>query len=167
MTDKFILWAQALDNASPDHFDVHGKDLEPDDTVQRQEAVSKVSSVIKNGARLFEQKGVLLTADASHFVVEVPSVQHDRAGRTAPIVCYGDYDTTVGDALGSAAAVALDAFAKKIGRTLQPVHSGLARASFEALKKKSSMTKLVHNVGIGAMGLVIFAIVYWLVQRGG
>ncbi len=163
MTDKFILWAQALDNASPDHFDVHGKDVEPDDTVQRQEAVSKVSSVIKNGARLFEQKGVLLTANASHFVMEVPSAQHDYAGRTAPIVCYGDYDTTVGDELGSAVAVALNAFAKKIGRTLQPIHSELARMSFEALKKKSLMTKLVLNVGIGLAGLVIFIIIFWLV----
>ncbi|UPL20479.1 hypothetical protein [Alcaligenes faecalis] len=163
MTDKFILWAQALDNASPDHFDVHGKDVEPDDTIQRQEAVSKVSSVIKNGARLFEQKGVLLTANASHFVVEVPSAQHDYAGRTAPIVCYGDYGTTVGDELGSAVAVALNAFAKKIGRTLQPIDSELARMSFEALKKKSLMTKRVLNVGIGVAGLVIFVIIFWLV----
>lgn len=166
MTDKFILWAQALDNASPDHFDVHGKDLEPGDTLQRQAAVSKVSSVIKNGVRLFEQNGVLLTADAQHYVVEVPSAQRDRAGRTAPIVCYGGYDATVGDALGASVAVALDDFAKRIGRTLQPEHFELARSSFEALKKKSSTTKLVRTVGIGAVGLVLLAIVYWLAQRG-
>lgn len=166
MTDKFILWAQALDNASPDHFEVRGKDLKPDDSVQRQEAVSLVSSVIKSGARIFDQSGVLLTADDRHFVVEVPSAQLDRAGRTAPIVCYGDYDATVGDVLGASAAVALDDFAKRIGRTLQPEHFELARASFKALKKKSSTTKLVRTVGIGAVGLVLLAIVYWLAQKG-
>lgn len=165
MTGKFILWAQALDNASPDHFDVYGKDLAPNDTVQRQEAVSKVSSVIKNGARLFEKSSVLLTADTSHFVVEVPSVQRDHAGRTAPLVCYGDYDATSGDALGASAAVALEEFAKKIGRTMQPEHCELARASFDALKKKSLTTKLVRIVGIGAMVLVLLVIVYWLVQK--
>ena len=71
MTDRFILWAQALDNTSPDHFDVYGKSLKPDDIVQRQAAVSKVSSVIKNGVKLIEKGSVLLTADASHFVIEV------------------------------------------------------------------------------------------------
>ncbi|KAB2911236.1 MAG: hypothetical protein F9K40_01165 [Kofleriaceae bacterium] len=166
MTEKFILWAQALDNASPDHFDVRGDELSPDDSVRRQEAVSLVSAVIKNGARVYENGGVLLTADDRHFVVEVPSAQRDRAGRTAPIVCYGDYDATVGDALGASVAVALDDFAKRIGRTLQTEHFDLARASFEALKKKSSTTKLVRTVGIGAMGLVLLAIVYWLAQGG-
>jgi hypothetical protein len=165
MTDKFILWAQALDNASPDHFEVRGKVLDPDDTVRRQEAVSLVSSVIKRGARICEKSGVLLTADDSHFVVEVPSAQRDSAGRTAPIVCYGDYDATVGNALGASAAVALDDFARRIGRTLQPEHFELARASFETLKKKSSTTKLVRTAGIGTVGLVLLAIVYWLAQK--
>jgi hypothetical protein len=166
VTEKFILWAQALDNASPDHFDVRGEELSADDSVRRQEAVSSVSSVIKNGTRVYEVSGVLLTADDRHFVLEVPSAQRDRAGRTAPIVCYGDYDAAVGDALGASAAVALDDFAKRIGRTLQPEHFELARASFEALKKKSSTTKLVRTVGIGAAALVLLAIVYWLAQRG-
>lgn len=165
MKEKFILWAQALDNSSPDHFDVHGQVLGPKDTVQRQVAVSKVSSVIKNGARLFENSGVLLTADTSHFVVEVPSLQRDHAGRTAPLVCYGDYDATAGNTLGDSVAVALDGFSKKIGRTLQPEHFELVRSSFDALKKKSLTTKVVRIVGIGAM--VLFVIVYWLVQKNG
>lgn len=164
MTDKFILWAQALDNTSPDHFHVHGKSLEPDDTVQRQEAVSKVSSVIKNGVRLIEERSVILTADASHFVVEVPSTQRDHAGRTAPIVCYGDYDNTAGDALGKSIAEALDDFAKRIGRTLQREHFELARGSFAILKEKSSTKKLVRTAG--AAGLVLLAVVFWLVLKG-
>ncbi|WP_061953323.1 hypothetical protein [Cupriavidus pauculus] len=165
MTEKFILWAQALDNASPDHLEMRGKVLEPDDTVQRQEAVSLVSSVIKGGKRVCEKSGVLLTADDSHFIVEVPSAQRDSAGRTAPIVCYGNYDATVIDVLGASAAVALDDFARRIGRTLQPDHFELARASFETLKKKSSTAKLVRTAGIGTVGLVLLVIVYWLAKK--
>lgn len=164
MTDRFILWAQALDDISPDHFDVHGKDLDPDDTVQRQAAVSSVSSVIKSGSRIFEQNGVLLTANAHHFVVEVSTAQRDPAGRIAPIVCYGDYDATVGDALGASAANALEDFAKRIGRTLAPEHFEIAQASFDSLKKKSLRTRLVRTVGSGAVGLVLLAI-YWLAQK--
>ncbi len=164
--EKFILWAQALDNSSPDHFDVRGKMLSADDSVRRQEAVSSVSSVIKNGTRVYDVSGVLLTADDRHFVLEIPSAQRDLSGRTAPIVCYGEYDVVESDALGASVAVALDVFAKRIGRTLQPEHFKLMRISFETLKKKSSMTKLVRTVGIGALALAFLAIVYWLAQRG-
>ena len=163
MTDKFILWAQALDNTAPDHFDLYGKSLDPEDTVRRQEAVSKVSSVIKNGVRLIEESSVLLTADASHFVIEVPSAQRDCAGRTAPIVCYGNYQTTAGDVLGKSVSDELEDFAKRIGRTLQQEHFELARSSFETLKKKSSTKKLVSMVG--AAGLVLLAVVFWLVLK--
>lgn len=165
MTEKFIFWAQALDNSSPDHFDVQSEELAADDSIRRQEAVSSVSRVIKNGTRLYEVSGVLLTADARHFVLEVPSAQRDRAGRIAPIVCYGEYDTGVGDALSASAAVALVDFAKRIGRTVQPEHFELAQASFAALKKKSTTTKLVQTLGIGALVLLLLGIVYWLAQR--
>lgn len=165
MTEKFILWAQALDNASPDHFDVRGEELSANDSARRQEAVSSVSNVIKSGARVYEHSGVLLTADDRHFVLEVPSAQRDRTGRTAPIVCYGEYETAVGAELGNSAVVALDDFARRIGRTLQAEHFEFVRKSFEALKKKSLTMRLVRMVGIGGVILSLMALVYWLTQR--
>lgn len=167
MTEGFILWAQALDNASPDHFEVQGDELAVSDSARRQEVVSQVSRVIKNGARVYESDGVLLTADARNFVLDVPSAQRDRAGRTAPIVCYGEYDAAFGDELGAAAAVAIDDFARRIGRTLLPEHFELARASFQALKKNSSRTRLVHTIRIGAVGFALLVLAYWLASRGG
>ena len=136
MTENFIFWAQALDNASPDHLEVRGRELSADDSARRQEAVSLVSRVVKSGKLLFNARGVQLTADDQCFVVEVLSVQRDRVGRTAPIVCYGAYDRDVGDALGVSVAAGLVEFAGRIGRTLQPEQFELARESFAALKKK-------------------------------
>lgn len=167
MTEKFILWAQALDNASPDHFEVRGEELPADDSTRRQAAVSSVSTVIKNGTRIYDVSGVVLTADDRHFVLEVPSSQRDHAGRTAPIVCFGEYEAAAGDTLGASATVAVDDFAKCIGRTLQPEQLEHARKSFEALKKKFSRTKLLQRAGIGAVTLVVLAIVYWLAQKPG
>jgi len=135
VTEMLIFWAQALDNASPDHIDMRGEELSPDDTLRRQEAVSLVSGVVKAGSRIFDQRGVQLTEDGRHFVVEVPSAERDRAGRTAPVVCYGEYDSTVGDALGASVAVGLDDFAKRIGRNILPEHFELARESFAELEK--------------------------------
>lgn len=160
--DKFTLWAQALDNSSPDHFNVRGEELAADDSVRRQEAVSSVSNVIKHGTRCYESGGVLLTADARHFVLEVPSAQRDRAGRTAPIVCYGLYDAKDGETLDDSAAAALNDFAKRIGRTLSPEHLELTRAAFAALKKKR--TKLPRTLKIGVLVLALLGIIYWLAQ---
>lgn len=160
-----MFWAQALDNASPDHIDMRGEELSPDDTVRRQEAVSLVSSVVKTGSRIFDQQGVRLTEDGQHFVVEVLSAERDRAGRTAPIVCYGDYDPTLVDALGASVAVGLDDFAKRIGRNILPEHFELARKSFAALKKKSSTRKLERVVAIGAVATAVLALAYWLISR--
>lgn len=165
MKEKFILCAQAIDNTSPDHFYARGEELSVDDSARRQEAVSSISSVIKNGMRVYEDSGVLLTADAHHFVIEVPSAQRDRAGRTAPIVCYGAYSAAVEDELVTSVTVALEHFAKRIGRTVQPDHLTLVRTAFENLKKKSSTTKIKRTVLIGAGALALLAVVYWLVQR--
>ncbi|GGD33677.1 hypothetical protein [Pseudoxanthomonas indica] len=166
MTDQFILWAQALDNSSPDHFTVHGNDLGNSDTVQRQEAVSKVSAVIKKGARLFERDGVMLTADASHFVIEIPSVQSDLAGRIAPIVCYGPNGVVATGGHGIMAVAALTAFARRIGRTLQPEQLKLVDVSFDALKKKSKVGRMVRTAGLSGLALALLVLVYWLRQRG-
>ena len=148
MKGKFIFWAQALDNSSPDHFDMYGEELAPENTASRQTAVSNVSDVIKTGTRVFESKGVQLTANRQHFVVEVPSAQRDRVGRIAPIVCYGDYGGTVDDALGEAVANGLAHFAKQIGRSVLPEHFKLVGETFAALKKKSSKRKFVLVVAI-------------------
>lgn len=164
MMEKFTLWAQALDNSSPDHFNVRDEELATNDIVRRQEAVSSVSSVIKNGTRCYESGGVLLTADARYFVLEVPSVQRDRAGRTAPIICYGLHDTGDIDTLGDLAAAALSDFANRIGRTLPPEHFELTQASFAALKKKK--TKLTRTLKIGVLVLALLGIICWLAQKG-
>lgn len=160
--EKFTLWAQALDNSSPDHFNVRGEEIAADDSARRQEAVSSVSSVIKNGTRCYEYGGVLLTADARHFVLEVLSTQRDHAGRTAPIVCYGLYEARDGDTLEDTAAAALNDFAEHIGRTLPPGTFELVRASFAALKKKK--TKLTRTLKFGVLVLALLGISYWLAQ---
>jgi hypothetical protein len=163
---KFILWAQALDNASPDHIEMREDTLSPEDIARRQEAVSLVSGVVKAGSRIFEGAGVQLTEDGRRFVVEVHSVERDRAGRAAPIVCCGDYDSTVDDALGVSVAVSLDGFARRIGRSILPEHLKLTRESFVFLKKKSSTRRLARAIRTGAVALVLLALAYWLATRG-
>jgi hypothetical protein len=164
--EKLIFWAQALDNSSPDHIDEHGEELSSTDTVRRQEVVSLVSEVIKRGARIFDQEGVRLTEDGRSFVVEVPSTKADRIGRSAPIICYGDYDSTVDEMFGATVAENIESFAHRIGRTILPEHCVRTRDSFGVLKKKYSMRRLLRLALVAALVLSLLAIGYRLAFWG-
>lgn len=168
MTEHLVYWAQALDNASPDHIVFRGKEVPPEDATTRQEAVSLVSSVIKAGRRVFDQRGVRLTVDGRRFVMEVLSTERDRAGRAAPLVCCGDYNAVDNDAVGASVAVGIDDFAKRIGRTIHVDHFDMMRQSFGALKKKTFTTSLLPVVGVAllALALLVYVLVSRLVSTG-
>lgn len=166
MTDKFIFWAQALDNVSPDHIDMYGKELSPDDTTSRQNAVSLVSGVVKVGSCLLEKQGFRLTEDGRHFVIEVLSAERDRAGRTAPIICYGNYHSAIDDALNERVAESIGHFARRIGRTILPEHLALLFESLAALKKKSWMRKISRSAWILVVTCILLALGFWLYSSG-
>lgn len=165
MIEPVIFWAQALDNSAPDHIEMRGVELSADDAVGRRGAVSLVSQTVKSGNRIFEAQGVRLTADDQHFVAQVPSVQRDRAGRTAPIICYGDYDQNVENVLGTSVADGLAKFAKRIGRSIQAEHLELVNESFASLKWKLSKNTLVLQAAIGTVTLALIFLGFWLASR--
>lgn len=162
-----VFWAQALDNAAPDHIEFDGEAIPAEDTKRRQDAVSLVSSVVKKGQRVFSKNGVLLTFHGERYVFEVPSAERDRAGRTAPIVLCGEYSSGVDDGLASMVVNEADEFAKRIGRTVGVEHFDGAREAFSALnsalKKTSSKRKLIA-VGVAILVLVAL-VIYWTVSR--
>lgn len=166
MTDKFVFWAQALDNSSSDHIEIHGESLASDDAIRRQETVSLVSRVVKVGESIFKSDGVQLTADNHHFVMEVPSVQRDRAGRTAPIVCYGDYRVATDDTLGFSVAAGIEGFAKRIGRDLQSADFERIHFAFKSLKKKSLTKRSLRVAAIGMAIVVLMGLAFWLTTIG-
>lgn len=166
MTKKFVYWAQALDNISPDHIEFLGEELTSDDTIRRQEAASLVSKVVKSGTRIFSNAGVHLTEDGRHFVVEVPSEQHDEVGRNAPIVCCGEYKgQAVDEAFGQFVTEGIGEFGQRIGRTIRLEHLELARGAFAILEDRISKRRIVRVVGIGALTLALLALLF-LCSRG-
>lgn len=158
MTSKLSYWAQALDNSSPDHIQLFGEEISPNDPIRRQDAVKLVSAVVKQGTRIFDLGGLKLTADSEQFVIEIPSSQRDVAGRIAPMICHGRYDDSVIDGLATEVFAGLTAFAVRIGRTLPPEYSNLTRDAFSALKKKSSRTRFVRVATIVLLALISLAV---------
>lgn len=164
MKDKLILWAQALDNLSPDHFQMRGLELEIDNSNDRQEAVSLASKVTKFGVCIFDNGGVKLTIYRQHFVVKVLSIERDCAGRLAPIICYGGYSTDSDiNTISDSVAAAIGEFALKIGRNIQSEHVELIRDSFKKLKKKLIVKKKIMIFFI--VVIIILAILLMMVAR--
>ena len=112
-----IKWAQALDNISPDDIEVTGANL------SREAAVSRVYGVIEHGKRVYAADGIQLTQHAGQFVLEVPSTAQDQVGRTAPIICWSEYEADLSDRFAALLATDIEDFAKRIGRDLVDRHA--------------------------------------------
>ncbi len=146
MVEKFMFWAQALDNASPDHIYCHGKLLLPDDGSDRQEVVSFVSAVVRYGKRIFIEDGVRLITHKKKFVIEIPSMEQDVLGRSAPIICSGVLVAEDREFYRSITQGIVD-FSHQIGRTILPAHLNLVRKAIY-IQKKSAKRLLMLKVGM-------------------
>lgn len=158
---ELVIWAQALDNESPDHIYVQGRELTEDYAEERQNAVSKVSKVTRRGVRVFESSGVRLTADRLNFVIELPSVQRDVVGRIAPIICYGDCDRNTDAEFGARIYGRMREFAAAIGRDLHSEHLGVIRDAFAVLKKKTALRTMTNWIASAALMLALVLAAYW------
>ena len=166
MINNFIFWAQALDNSSPDHIRMEENDLTSEEADQRQKAVSLVSAVVKTGRCVFEKQNVRLFDDGKHFVIEITSAQCDQIDRTAPIVCYGEYDKNICETLGDGITNHLQQFTEAIGRSIGPDQTKQVNESIEQLKKNISKRKL-HVIGKIAIviSLLLLSLLYHLLSK--
>jgi|APMI01.1.fsa_nt_gi hypothetical protein len=150
MAEKYIFWAQSLDNTSPDHFMDQGVDLLAEEKQGRQKIVSLIYEVAKRGRRRYDASGVALTATRRDFVLEVPMVELDVVGRSAPVTVYGvmavDFDREFEDAL----IQEIIGFSERIGRTVRPDVPDLIRSAFAALKKKENYQAIENRRAAGA-----------------
>jgi hypothetical protein len=148
------MWAQALDNISPDHIEVTGAKL------TREAAVSKVYGVIERGKRLYAADGVQLTEHRRQFVLEVPSTAQDQVGRTAPIICWSRYEENLSDAFANLLATNIEDFAKRIGRDLGDRHAEKITQAIDALKKNIRLRQIAKLGLTVAAGLILLSLAY-------
>lgn len=162
MIQESSFWAQALDNTSPDLFELDGRALPPVDIAGREAVATQASNVVENGVRVFESGDVHLTRNRNYFVLEVPSVQHDELGRIAPIVCLGRFES-IDDLSAADIFASTQRFAHRIGRNLHPACAELMAIAFETLKKKSPRIKgRSEGVSMNPILMVMRLLMRWL-----
>lgn len=153
-----VLWAQALDNVSPDHIEVVGSPM------TRESAVTSVYHVIERGHAVFESQGTKLTVNAEKFVLEIPSESSDHLGRAAPIICYGEIELPMSERLATDLSSAIAAFASRIGRNISAgINDDVAR-SVVALKKKRktiARTRKATTILIALVLITVACVIYY------
>ncbi|KPF86310.1 hypothetical protein IP70_08375 [alpha proteobacterium AAP38] len=156
--------AQALDNTSPDHYQIDNELLTDDDEARCRQVTKAISEVALEGKRSLKADGAELITDRLRFLVQVYSEQSDRSGRRAPILCCGELDRE--DDLWAERRVIIDAiqsFAAKIGRTverrhIQAIENELARKE----KFKKRQMSFVLLIAAFLTSVVLFVWRLWL-----
>nr|WP_294503901.1 hypothetical protein [uncultured Rhodopila sp.] len=144
--------AQALDNTSPDHYQIGDELLTVEDQAQRRQVTNMISEVARNGTPLLKAGGAELIFQHRDFLAQVYSEQRDHAGRRAPILCCGEFNHSDDP---QAIIQAIIGFAAKIGRTVDPGHIQAIRDKFAKSKKKSPTLPLAVGIGIALLLAVL------------
>lgn len=155
MSNNFGLWAQSLDNFSPDEMSIDEKQLLPDDKVKRENLVSEVSHIVATSPYQISEDGIKLTANETHFLLEVISSKCDNAGRAAPIICYGNYDNKSIDSLTDLVFESLNNFARQINRDIPSICIPQIKDMFVKLKKRKKRDKYLRYSVVAAVSAVV------------
>ena len=153
-----IMWAQALDNISPDEIEVTGTKL------TREAAVSQVYGVIERGKRVYAVDEVQLTEHRCQFVLEVLSTVQDQVGRTAPIICWSRYEPNLSDRFANLLTTNIEDFAERIGRGLVDRHAEKIIEAIDALKKNIHLRQSLKLGLTVAAGLILLSLTYWMIS---
>ena len=158
MSGPLSFKAQALDNTSPDHYQIGDEILPDEDHARPRQVTNVISEVARKGTPVLKAGGAELILQGPRFLVQVYSVERDRAGRRAPILCCGEFSRSDDP---QAIIQAIERFAKNIGRTVEPGHIQAIRDSLAKLKKsKSPAIPLAVGIGVAVVlaALMMFAL---------
>ena len=128
-----VCFAQALDNISPDHVFLDGKNLSVQAEQDRREACALLSSVSINGEKIYDANGVRLFLTGTMYVIEVLQQQLDVVDRAAPMaMCIVRNDQDDADSV----VKEVQKYAELMKRTVADDRLHSVRMAIDTLAKK-------------------------------
>ena len=157
--------AQALDNTSASPVYVGGKEISEYEIEQRQQAYERANTISQNGQLVFEEGNVLLWTCPEEFLIQVPMVERDIAGRVSPISCCGYWEDSDADDMAETVIRELEAFCRQIRRVLADGADETVREAFKsATKKKNAWTVSRKAVLLALIAAVMAGATIWIIQ---
>ncbi len=158
----YLLWAQSLDNSSPDHMRIGDHKLDPSNKDERRTLVSTMSSVTLRG-KSYDFGGALVVCKyRDSFVVNIPTAMTDLAGRQANIACCFQVESRALLELEQKIQEITDAakdFARSIGWTIESEAIRRTQdAILEVWRGDPCKYRGVSGIWIGIIGTMTFAI---------
>lgn len=143
---SFFLWAQSLDNSSPDVIYVNSEALDAKEHLaRRQDVVSLVSKVTRTTKARSISDAVAIYLGKEHFVLTVVLPEKDVLNRKAPILCFGELANPENTSASEDALLYISNFIQKIGRTF-PASIETDVVSALALAKKKVYPQRYTNI---------------------
>ena len=151
--------AQALDNTSPDFYQLGEEVLNPEDLLARQQITNAISNISRSGDHHLKADGAELIAVGRTFLAQVSCQERDKVGRRASIICCGEFGEDEDPAYQTELIIdAIHTFAGKIGRTVEPVHIQAVRSELAVLKKKRPMRGPILLLGLIFTLMILIAV---------
>jgi hypothetical protein len=112
-----FLWAQSLDNSSPDQIYASGRILSQKYVEERKRIVSAISNVTLNSKPTRAGDYVTIYIKDNEFVLSIILPEKDVLNRKAPILCYCQIADESDHVFAQRMIAHISAFVKKINRT--------------------------------------------------
>tara|TARA_R110000787_G_scaffold86057_11_gene183395 strand:+ start:10340 stop:10822 length:483 start_codon:yes stop_codon:yes gene_type:complete len=149
MNASLCFKAQSLDNTSPDHYQIGTDLLTDNDTIRRQEIADKIADIMRQRSFPLKSNGAELILYRRKFLAQVHAVQTDEAERRAPIICIGEFDQKRASRADVQCVIqALEDFAAKINRTIEPEHIKFLGSAFEQVNPARSVWPWILAIGL-------------------
>lgn len=151
--------AQALDNTSPDLYQIGDEVLNPEDHLARQQITNAISDISRSGDYHLKADGAELIAVGRTFLAQVSCQERDTVGRRASIICCGEFGEDEDPAYETELIIgAIHTFASRIGRTVEPLHLQAVRSELAVLKKKRPMHGAIFLFGLIVTLMILAAV---------
>lgn len=147
--------AQSADGISPAHLELHGQSIAEAAEEDRKSAADEISVISQRGRVLWDQDGAKIIRYGQQIIVKLHANEPDESGRLMPIVCWGRMTGTDLEAFGRIALSGLDAFAKRMNRTIKADHVMLLQQAFRIQKQKQANRKKLFTLTVAATALAI------------
>jgi len=138
--DSVYLWAQSLDNSSPDYIYHNGRILKPQkDSNEREEILSSISQVTINSKPQKVENNILIYINNDKFVLSIVLPEQDVLYRKAPILCYSSLADPEDKLFSQRLIAHISNFTRSIGRSFPSNLEQEVKLALSLVKKKPTI----------------------------
>jgi predicted CoA-binding protein len=146
--NMIILWAQSLDNSSPDQIYDGRRILSQKSSAEREKIISLISQVTLNSKPEEAGNNVKVYVNNNNFVLSMVLPEKDVLNRKAPVLCYSQL-TEINDPHFTQRLIAhISTFVKQLNRTIPSNIQEEIVLALSLVKKKRTTRATMIWIGV-------------------